>query len=77
MSRNFRVPLHSVHFPERIEGVHMGRVSMGEHPRTALQRRHRPRLAVPAKPEPECRAEEIAQLKARLAELEVGQKEGD
>jgi len=55
----------------------MGRVSMGEHPRTALQRRHRPRLAVPAKPEPECRAEEIAQLKARLAELEVGQKEGD
>jgi hypothetical protein len=54
----------------------MGRRSFGEHPITAMerQRRHRAGLA----PEPERRDEEIApQLKARLAELEVGQKEGD
>ena len=50
------------------------RRSIGERPITAMerQRRHRAGLA----PEPERRDEEIAQLKARLAELEVGQKEG-
>ena len=53
----------------------MGRRSTGEHPVIVLerQRRHRAGLAL----QPERRDEEIAELKARLAELEVGQKEGD
>jgi hypothetical protein len=48
---------------------------MGEHPMIVSERRRRHRAGLA--PEPERRDEEIAQLKARLAELEVGQKEGD
>jgi hypothetical protein len=59
--------------------MYMGRRSMGQHPMIVVERRrrHRPRLAVPANAEPERRDEEIAQLKARLAELEARRKEGD
>jgi hypothetical protein len=51
------------------------RRSIGEHPIPAMERQRRHRAG--RTPEPERRDEEIAQLKARLAELEVGQKEGD
>jgi hypothetical protein len=59
--------------------MYMGRRSMGERSMIVVerQRRHRPRLMVPAKPEPERRDEEVAQLRARLAELEAERKEGD